>query len=166
MLDSIHRVPASDRSAVIERAIVRDLVKPDVLRRRATELMHPKRPGCRVALELLDALHPEVARAQNEWEALVVRRALDHGLPKPRLQFVVVIDGRRYILDVAWPGSLATLEFDGRDPHMRRSVHDYDAVRRNDLQAAGWRRFTITAAALRRGDDRVFRQVGRVLAEP
>jgi hypothetical protein len=150
---------------MIESAIVRGLVNPARLEQRARELRHHKRPGCAVTLRILGELHPELGRSRNQWEALVVRRAIEFGLPRPELEFEVVIDGRRYILDAAWARALATLEFDGRDPHMRRKVHDYDTARRNDLQAAGWRRFGITAAALQQGDDRVFRQIARVLDE-
>ena len=65
-----------------------------------------------------------------------MRRARDFGLPAPRLEFVLVIDGRRYIARRGMARREAsTLEFDGRDPHMRRTVHDYDTDRRNDLQS-------------------------------
>lgn len=166
ILDAIHLVPPSQRANMIERAIVRGLVKPEILRRRAIELLHGKRPGCAAALRALDALHPELERSRNEWEALVVRRAKEVGLEPPRLEFVLFIDGRRYIADAAWPRVRVALEFDGRDPHMRRTVHDYDNERRNDFTSAGWRRFGITAAALKRGDQRVFRQVARAISTP
>jgi hypothetical protein len=48
---------------------------------------------------------------------------------------------------------------------MRRRVHDYDTDRRNDFIDAGWQRFGITAGALKRGDDRAFRQVARAIAQ-
>jgi hypothetical protein len=164
VLDAAHRVPRSAAVAIVESAIVRGLLKPARLEQRARELRHNKRPGCAIVLGILEEIHPELTRARNEWEALVVRRARELGLPPPELQYEVVIDGRRYVLDAAWSKQLATLEFDGRDPHMRRRVHDYDTGRRNDLLAAGWSRFGITAAALQRGDDRAFRQVATALA--
>jgi len=148
ILDAIHLLPPDQRSEVVERAIVRGLVRPDQLRRRANELLHAKRPGCAITLRVLDALHPELGRARNEWEALVVRRAAELGLPRPALEYELFIGGRRYLLDAAWPEFLVALEFDGRDPHMRRRVHDYDNDRRNDLTSVGWRRFGITATAL------------------
>jgi very-short-patch-repair endonuclease len=115
-------------------------------------------------LRILRDLHPELARSRNEWEALVARRAQEHGLERPALEFELFIDGRRYIADAAWPAAKVALEFDGRDPHMRRRVHDYDTTRRNDFTGAGWLRFGITAAALKRRDDRTFRQVALAIA--
>ena len=164
ILDSAHRLPARDAVAMVESAIVRGLVNPDALVKRAKELTHSKRPGCAVVLRILADLHPELARSRNEWEALVARRAKEFGLEPPTLEFELLLDGRRYIADAAWPQQRVALEFDGRDPHMRRKVHDYDTGRRNDFLDADWRRFGITAAALKQRDDRAFRQVARAIA--
>ena len=163
VLDSVHRLPRHKAVALIESAIVKGLVKPVALQRRATELSNAKRPGCGLALEILSELHPELARSRNEWEALVVRRAKAFGLPAPELEYELFIDGRRYIADAAWPAQKVALEFDGRDPHMRRRVHDYDTSRRNDFASAEWQRFGITASALTQGDDRIFRQVANAI---
>jgi very-short-patch-repair endonuclease len=165
VLDVVHRMSRARGRALIESAIVRGLVDPDALRKRALELSNRKRPGCAITIQLLDDLHPELTRSRNEWEALVVRRATALGLPRPELEHDVVIGGRRYILDAAWSRWLVTLEFDGRDPHMRKAVHDNDSVRRNDLTAAGWLRFSITAGALQQRDDRVFHQVAAAIAQ-
>lgn len=118
-----------------------------------------------MTLRILADLHPELARSRNEWEALVARRAKEYGLDLPELEHELYIDGRRYIADAAWPQVKVALEFDGRDPHMRRRVHDNDSVRRNDFTSAGWKRFGVTAAALKRRDDRTFRQVARAIAD-
>ena len=120
VLDSVHQLSPAKATAMVESAIVRRLVKPSVLRRRAQELTHSKRPGCAVVLRILDELHPELARSRNEWEALVARRAKASGLELPELEYELVLDGRRYIADAAWPRPRVALEFDGRDPHMRQ----------------------------------------------
>jgi hypothetical protein len=164
VIDSAHLLPRAKAIAMVERAIVRGLVNPAVLRDRATELKHHKRPGCAVVLSILDELNPEVARSRNEWEALVARRAQQCGLEPPALEFEIFINGHRYIADAAWPGQRVALEFDGRDPHMRKTVHDYDTLRRNDFTDAGWLRFGITASALKRRDNRAFEQVARAIA--
>jgi hypothetical protein len=160
VLDSTFRMPHSRAVELVESAIVRGLVGPIALERRARELRHAKRPGCAITLAVLGELHPELAHARNEWEALVVRRAArEFGLDTPSLQLEIVVEGRRYFADAAWGDVLVLLEFDGRDPHMRRRVHDHDSIRRDDLTSAGCLRYSVTADALRRGDDRVFRQV-------
>jgi very-short-patch-repair endonuclease len=166
ILDAAHRMPRKQAVDMIERAIVRGLIDPLELERRARELRNSKRPGCRVVLGILAELHPELERSRNEWEALVVRRCRELGLPEPELEYEIWIDGEHYFLDAAWPDLLVTLEFDGRDPHMRRHVHDHDSRRRNDLAAAGWTRFGITSTDARRTDAKVFRQVAQALRGP
>jgi hypothetical protein len=84
-------------------------------------------------------------------------------LPLPKLEFEIHLDGHRYFADAAWPEQRVALEFDGRDPHMRRRVHDYDTGRRNDFADADWLHFGITATALQRRDDRTFQQVARAI---
>jgi very-short-patch-repair endonuclease len=79
------------------------------------------------------------------------------------LEYELFIDGHRYLADAAWPTQKVALEFDGRDPHMRRRVHDSDTTRRNDFTSAHWLRFGITAAALNSRDDRAFDQVARAI---
>jgi hypothetical protein len=164
VIDSVHRLPYGDAVVLVERAIVRGLVNPETLRRRAKELSHSKRPGCAVTLRILADLHPELSRSRNEWEALVARRAKQFGLQQPELEYQLTINGHRYFADAAWPDQRVALEFDGRDPHMRRKVHDQDSVRRNDFNDAEWAHFSITAVALKRRDDRAFAQVARAIA--
>ncbi|HEY1741428.1 MAG TPA: type IV toxin-antitoxin system AbiEi family antitoxin domain-containing protein, partial [Acidimicrobiia bacterium] len=117
ILDAAHRMRHQQAVAMIERAIVRGLVNPMALERRARELRNSKRPGCKVVLTILAELHPELERSRNEWEALVVRRCKELGLPEQVLEYEIWIDGQHYFLDAAWPELLVTLEFDGRDPH-------------------------------------------------
>ncbi len=165
ILDAAHRMPRRQATEMVETAIVRRLVDPFDLERRARELRNSKRPGCTVVLRILAELHPELDKARNEWEALVVRRCREFGLPAPVLQYEVRVGGKRYFLDAAWPDERVALEFDGRDPHMRRTVHDHDSRRRNDLTSAEWKRFGITATDARRGDPKPFRQVKRALRD-
>jgi very-short-patch-repair endonuclease len=164
VLDVAHRVPRKTAVTIVEQAIIRKLVNADALERRARELRNSRRPGSAVVLGILADLHPELVRSRNEWEALVVRRARELGLPTPTLEHVVRVGGARYLLDAAWPDVMVALEFDGRDPHMRRRVHDYDNLRRNALIDAGWTRYGITATELNCGGTRTFARVARRIA--
>ncbi len=163
IIDAAHRMTRKAATEMIEAAVVRRLVRPDELEQRAKELRNSKRPGTYVVLEILRELHPELQRSRNEWEALLVRRMREFGLPEPSLEFVVKIHDRRYLLDAAWPGALVALEFDGRDPHMRRAVFDNDIMRRNDFVDAGWQRFSIAARELEAGDARTLQLVARAI---
>ena len=87
ILDAVHRLPRHEAIALVEKAIVKGLVTPLALRRRATELSNAKRPGCALTVRILDDLHPELTRSRNEWEALVARRAEQFSLPRPALEY-------------------------------------------------------------------------------
>ncbi len=68
------------------------------------------------------------------------------GMPLPVQQFEVVVEGRRRILDYAYPEDRVALEFDGFNPHGTiRSIFDDGAIRRNDLEVAGWLVLHITS---------------------
>lgn len=60
----------------------------------------------------------------------------------------VVIDGRSYFLDVAFPGLLLVLEVDGFENHKSRDSFENDRRRQNDLVAAGWTVLRLTWAML------------------
>jgi very-short-patch-repair endonuclease len=54
-------------------------------------------------------------------------------------QFGVVVGGRAYRLDFAWPVQRVALECDGRLRHSEDSDFQRDRVRWSALAAAGWR---------------------------
>jgi hypothetical protein len=133
---------------LVDRAVVRRLVRPSSLWRRAIELQNSKRPGCRRVLLALASQHTELVSARNEWEAQLLRMVDEAGLPEPVPNHGVVLDGQRRFLDVAWPEHMVNLEFDGFEPHMVRAVFDDDRVRQNALVAAGWTVFRVTSRML------------------
>ena len=60
------------------------------------------------------------------------------GLPAPVPQHRVVIKGRTFRLDGAYPDLMIGVEFDGFDYHTSRSDFDYDRERDRLLELAGW----------------------------
>jgi hypothetical protein len=65
----------------------------------------------------------------------VLRRAR---LPLPVQQHRVVVDGRTYRLDYAWPGPMVFIEWYGLPFHTGASAVVYDSQRLTALSAAGW----------------------------
>ena len=151
ILDAAHRVPRKQAVEMIERAIVRNLVDPFDLERRARELRNAKRPGCKVVLEILHELHPELRLSRNEWEALVVRRCKELGLPQPVLEYED-LDRRGALLPRC---RLAT---ETGHTRVRRARPAHASARCTTTTAgaattspqAGWTRFGITATEARR----------------
>jgi hypothetical protein len=150
---------------LVDAVVVRRLVTPQVLARRATELMNSKRPGCRTVLAALALQHPELERARNKWEAEVLRLADHYELPRPSVDLPVVVGGQRRLLDVAWAEALVDLEFDGFVTHTIREVFDDDRIRQNALVAAGWTVFRVTSRMLRDDPDSVFGAVAAAVLD-
>jgi hypothetical protein len=150
--------------AMVDDAVVRQLVHPLALERRARELVAPARPGAARVLHALATRHPDLERARNKWEARVLRLAQRYRLPDPIPNYVVHLDGQRRILDAAWPVPMVFLEFDGFLPHMGRGIFDDDRARQNALIDAGWLPFRLTSAMLGRDAARHFDAIARAIA--
>jgi very-short-patch-repair endonuclease len=155
LIDVAGLLPRALFEDVFDMAVVRRHVTVRQLRARAQDLWAPRRNGCAIVLELLDARDASFGRAANVWEAKVLRIVKKLGLPSPEVNHQVRVGGRVRYLDLAWPEVKVAIEFDGFVPHSTRRVFDDDRARQNDLVADGWTVFRVTAAML--GDvDRTF----------
>jgi very-short-patch-repair endonuclease len=95
--------------------------------------------------QVLAARWPGYHPGESTLETRVLRLIADAGLPLPKQQHRVVIGGRRYRLDLAYPEVLAAIECDGFTWHAQRSDFDRDRRRQNDLVRVGWRVLRITS---------------------
>ena len=137
-----------------------------MLGRRAEELRSPARPGAARVLRAITSSHPELGRARNEWEALMLRYARQFELPDAIPNYPVMVAGQRRVLDLAWAAVLVCAEFDGYLPHLRtRRIFDDDRSRQNDLVDAGWKVFRITATMLTENPRRAFAPIVRAVME-
>jgi very-short-patch-repair endonuclease len=145
-------VDLSGRLSVDELGIVVD----DLLRRRMVRLWQVadcsqrlgRAPGRspKTVQAVLAARWPGYDPGESTLETRVLRLIAQAGLPLPKQQHRVVIDGRRYRIDLAYPERLVAIECDGFTWHSQRSDWDRDRRRQNDLVALGWRVLRITAA--------------------
>jgi len=69
------------------------------------------------------------------------------GLPEPRVNFEICdADGRvRYRLVLSYPDQMLAVEFDGRQHVDVRAQWEGDVIRREDIEADGWRFVVVTA---------------------
>ncbi len=87
------------------------------------------------------------------------------GLPKPVRQHAVEIDGLRYRLDFAWPGSCVAVEADGFATHgARRQVFQADRRRMAKLASRGWRIVPVTWDDATARSNQWLSELGRTLA--
>jgi very-short-patch-repair endonuclease len=101
------------------------LVPADIVRRRGV-------PDEHVVLRGMPAttLLRTDAGAESPWETWIRYLSLRAGLPSPRTQLPVEVDGRRYRVDLGWAEDRVLVEFDGRVKYVDGSFGDgYDADR-------------------------------------
>ena len=156
-------LPPDQFEEAVDRALVTGVVNRQRLESCATRLLTPRRPGCAAVLRILESRHPDLERARNEWEALVLRLCRRYGLPDPIPNYRVWVGGQWRELDAAFPDQRVVLEFDGFVPHSARRVFDDDRVRQNDLVDEGWKPFRFTTTALKRAPARAFAPVVRAV---
>jgi very-short-patch-repair endonuclease len=148
---------------IVESMLVRGIVKRPELLERAEVLRRVRPHGAVVIRSMLATIHPEVERSRNEWEAELARVVVEFLGILPVLNHRIQLNGRTYEVDAALVDWRVAIEFDGLDPHGKRSVFDRDHVRRNDFAGSDWAYFALTAASLRNDPARAMRQVARRL---
>jgi hypothetical protein len=76
---------------------------------------------------------------QGEFARRMGRLLVAAGVPAPRYEHEVEVDGRKYRLDLAWPERPAAVECNGDGAHGTPRNFQRDPARRNRLELAGWR---------------------------
>ena len=89
----------------------------------------------RALLELRSGKEPP----HGEFVRLLHDLLLDAGLPEPVCEHWVVVGGRRYRLDLAYPELRLGMECDSKEWHLNERAHETDPVRDNALVLGGWR---------------------------
>ena len=80
------------------------------------------------------------------------------GLPAPAVQHPVVIRGRRYYLDLAYPHRRIAIEYDGAD-HRTQQRARRDLEREAALSSAGWRMLRFDAYVVLFAPERIVAEV-------
>ena len=102
---------------------------------RVRELASKGRPGIGMIRSLLEARGPGQKLPDSILETKLGRIL---GPLHPVWGHVVVIDGRVYVLDCAFPEHLLAVEADGWATHCGRLQREEDIARQNALVRAGW----------------------------
>lgn len=137
-IDMGARMSVDELERLMERARHRRLVHPDPLVARFLQLARRGRDGIATTRAALQRLDPDLEPAESDLETLLVQILREHGLPAPVRQHAVVIDGRSFRIDMAYPELRVAIESDGFAHHGERSAFEDDRERQNLLTLAGW----------------------------
>ncbi len=146
LVDVADSLPPSRLEDLFDHLMFREKLRPpDVLRRLPRTAA---RSGHR-----LFALYQTAGRRTGDlrggdsvWEDRLARCLLEAGLPQPERQHQVVLAGRVYLLDLAYPTYGVAVEFDGWEWHRTRRQFDNDRARTSELVLAGWLVVQVTSA--------------------
>jgi very-short-patch-repair endonuclease len=115
----------------------------------------------RAALGLTDETSG-VTRSRLERRFLsFIRR---HGLPRPKLNYRIQLEGREVFADCAWPEHRLIAELDSRSAHDNDASFDSDRARDRELLIAGWTSTRITWRQLHDGEQRLAGELRALLA--
>ena len=137
LIDIAGRLEDEALLTAMERAFVDGLTTPDRLAARLVALRRSGRAGSGRLETLLDARAPDASAMESRLEAKFWRLLLRSAVPRPVRQHWVVVDGRRYRLDFAWPERRVAVECDGWSAH-GPDRFEHDERRRADLASIGW----------------------------
>ncbi len=125
------------------RGLTDCLSVPDLLER------YPQRRGVPVLRAILaEGVESEGVTA-NEFEERFVTLLDSNGLPRPRFNADVAVNGRFFSVDGLWRRERLVVELDGRAVHGTRKSFETDRERDRILTSDGWRVIRITVRQLR-----------------
>ena len=101
------------------------------------------------------------ARVDSPMESRLRMLFVLAGLPEPVVNFALVDDDERvrYRLDLSFPEHLLAFEFDGRQHVEVMEQWEKDIVRREDLEAEGWRFVLVTSSKLYSAPEEVLARI-------
>lgn len=86
--------------------------------------------------ELIHYVCPLAESPRESWTRLAI---IDAGLPAPKPQHIVELDGFGQVrLDLAYPALRIAVEYDGKEFHTSDEDKEADRLRRQALREAGW----------------------------
>lgn len=147
------------------RALVIDTVRDGHVRARDILAATAEWSQLRGRRELRDVSHDLDAGAHSELEIYGLHRIFRTSrLPPPRHQWELLVNGRRRVLDVAWPDLKLAVELDGAAYHGSQVARERDVASDAALAALGWQVIRVTYRRLRENPDGVLDELVTIIA--
>lgn len=146
---------------MVERAAVLRALHPEEVDR---VLARGRRRGAPQLRAILDGWRSEeVPRLRSPLEARLLHTLLETGLPRPKCNVMLEVDGHRLEVDMLWREQRLVVEIDGQQTHGTRAAFGRDRWRDQVLMAAGYRTARVTWAQLEEEPEGVVRRIRRML---
>jgi hypothetical protein len=103
-------------------------------------------------------------RLRSPLEARLLAAIVEAGLPRPRCNVVLRVDGVRFEVDMLWEAQRLVVETDGERTHRTHAAFHRDRRRDQVLVAAGYRTARVTWGQLEDEPTATIERIGRMLA--
>ena len=147
---------------LVERVVALDALAHRGANLDAVRTLRHRYLGSHGGADIAEALRLSDRRSESPMETRVRVPLVLAGL-RPEVQYPVVVNSRRYRLDLAFPELLIAVEYDGAE-HRLQARARRDLLREADLTSAGWRILRFDAAVVMWRPDRVVAEVNAELA--
>jgi very-short-patch-repair endonuclease len=122
-------------------------------------------PLLRSILEAWRRAQPDEVKLRSPLEARLLAAVLEAGLPEPRCNATLEIDGRVLEVDFLWDEEQLVIETDGRQTHETKGAFRRDRWRGQLLAVAGYRTAQVTWGQLEDEPEAVLTRIRRMLTE-
>jgi very-short-patch-repair endonuclease len=123
---------------------------------------YPRHAGAPMLHEIL-AIGAENGSTANDFEALFAALIEQHGLPWPRFNVDLFLDGRHFRPDCMWEEQRVVVELDSRRVHGTDKAFEADRERDRIFVANGWRIVRVTWRQLTINPEALVGDLHRVL---
>lgn len=129
---------------LIEQAAILRLLDVDEIDRILSLGRRRGGPRLRTILAPWRSTRDQRPRVRSRLEARLLPRLIEEGLPVPRTNVKLHVDGYAFEVDLLWSEQRLALETDGEETHGTRAAFQRDRKRDQILTAAGYRTARIT----------------------
>jgi very-short-patch-repair endonuclease len=159
-----------DLAAVTDRRQVERAIEEAEFRRLTDSLSlhdlharHPRCRGARTIREILAAGRIGEGITRSDLEELFVAFVEKSGLPRPRFNVPLELNGRFIEADCLWRRERVIVELDSHRAHRTAAAFESDRARDRRLQAAGWDVVRVTWRQLHEDPQGIARDLRRLL---
>jgi Protein of unknown function (DUF559) len=155
-----------DRSLrrMIEQAAVLQLLDIEQIDRILSRRRRRGAPRLRSMIAVWRDAGADRPQLRSLLEARLLAAIVEAGLPRPRCNVVLRVDGVRFEVDMLWEAQRLVVETDGERTHRTHAAFHRDRRRDQVLVAAGYRTARVTWAQLEDEPTATIERIGRMLA--
>jgi len=146
LVDISGRLTDRQLAKAVDDALRRDILRLEDLRQTAGRLGTAPGRSMRRVHHVLALRIPGYDPLDSGYETRVLRVLTSAGLPVPRQQYPITLDGQLVHLDLAYPEARLAIELDSWEWHRTRSAFDDDRWRDTSLVKRRWLTLRLTFA--------------------